>query len=163
MKKILCLVIGLIALAAFGSPVVAQDVVNPDIVQVDQAIPTPDFSFGSFAILVAVIPFVVEAIKRLLRLKNSKVIQVFSWITGLGVTAFIWAFDIGFVSGLPWYQMLIVGLLASLASNGAYDIGIYTYILKAMGIKTEVNEPPNQAPKPVVKASAKATSVQRKP
>jgi hypothetical protein len=162
MKKFLVLVIGLIVLATFGSPVVAQDVVKPDIVQVDQATPTPDFSMYSFAALVALIPFVVEAFKRLFRLKNSKVIQVVSWITGLGVTALIWAFDVGFVSGLPWYQMLIVGLFASLAANGVYDIGLYTYILKAMGIKTEVNEPPNQAPKTASKSSERPKSVDRK-
>lgn len=144
MKKFLYLVIGLVVLAAFGSQTVAQNVVNPTVAQVDQATPTPDFTFGSFALLVAVIPLVVEVFKRLLRLKNSKVVQVVSWATGLGVTALVWTFNIGFVAGLPWYQMLIVGLFASLSSNGIYDIGIYTGLLRLIGIKSSVNEPPNQ-------------------
>lgn len=147
MKRFLAIAIALVAMFAF-LPSQAQDVIKPDAVKVDQAAQMPDFSFGSFALLVAVIPFVVEGFKRLFRLTNSRVIQVVSWGTGLGVTAVVWALDVGFVSGLPWYEMLVIGLFASLAANGAYDIGIYTYILKILGIKTEVNEPPNQAAKP---------------
>lgn len=171
MKRIIAL-LAIILIGFAVQPTYAQDVPQASTEQVsvtdqvltDTPAPVP-FSMATFAALVALIPLAVEGIKRLLKLNNSTIIQVVSWLTGLGITSIAWAFDVGFISGLPWYQMLIVGLFASLAANGAYDIGIYTYILKLMGIKTDVNEPPNAKvnTSPDVKAYAKNLKTPTKP
>ncbi len=171
MKRIIAL-LAIILIGFAVQPTYAQDVPQAATEQVsvtDQVLtttPTPvPFSMATFAALVALIPLAVEGVKRLLKLKNSTIIQVVSWLTGLGITSIAWAFDVGFISGLPWYQMLIVGLVASLAANGAYDIGIYTYILKLMGIKTDVNEPPNAKlnTNPDIKEYAKKLRTPSKP
>ncbi len=99
------------------APVFAQDA---------SADPTSDFSgmFQTFAALVAIIPFFVEAIKKLMPLASSKVIQIVSWIAGIALTMLGWYLHLGFLADLTWYHAVFYGIAASLASNGIFDIGI---------------------------------------
>lgn len=90
--------------------------------------------FATFAILVASIPVAVEAVKGVFKPVNKTVIQIISWCTGIALTMLAWWLNLGFLEPLIWWQALIVGLFASLAANGVWDVGIYEQILKALGI-----------------------------
>ncbi len=97
--------------------------------------PGPDYSAGfeTFAALVALIPFAVEAVKKLIPNASSTAIQIVSWVAGIVVTMFAWMFHLGFVAGLEWYIALLYGLGASLAANGIFDTGLISWILKLFG------------------------------
>ena len=70
--------------------------------------PTPDYSsaFTTFAGLVTIIPFVVEGVKRIFKSISPIVIQIISWVTGIAVTMFGWAFHLGFLNGLEWCRSI---------------------------------------------------------
>lgn len=89
--------------------------------------------FGSFALLAAGIPFIVEIVKGIFK-PGAKLVQYVSWIAGILVTLFGWYFNLGFLDGLLWWQALITGLFASLSANGLYDTNFYTWLLKILGI-----------------------------
>lgn len=91
----------------------------------------PDYSsaFTTFAGLVAIIPFVVEGMKKIFKSISPIVIQIISWITGIVVTVFGWAFHLGFLNGLEWWQALLYGLGVSLAANGIFDTGLIEWIV----------------------------------
>lgn len=93
--------------------------------------PTPDYSsaFTTFAGLVAIIPFVVEGMKKIFKSISPIVIQIISWVTGIAVTMFGWAFHLGFLNGLEWWQALLYGLGVSLAANGIFDTGLIEWIV----------------------------------
>ncbi len=118
MKKFLIIVCALI-LTVTG--VYAQTVVESG----------PDYSsaFTTFAGLVAIIPFVVEGIKKIFKSISPIVIQIISWVTGIAVTMFGWAFHLGFLNGLEWWQALLYGLGVSLAANGIFDTGLIEWIV----------------------------------
>lgn len=118
MRKFLIVVCALV-LAVCG--VYAQTVVEPD----------PDYSsaFTTFAGLVAIIPFIVEGMKKIFKSINPVVIQITSWVTGIVITMFGWAFHLGFLNGLEWWQALLYGLGVSLAANGIFDTGLIEWIV----------------------------------
>lgn len=91
----------------------------------------PDYSsaFTTFAGLVAIIPFVVEGMKKIFKSISPIVIQIISWVTGIAVTMFGWAFHLGFLNGLEWWQALLYGLGVSLAANGIFDTGLIEWIV----------------------------------
>lgn len=90
-----------------------------------------DDLFATFAGLIAVSNFMTEALKKTIATDNKLVVQVFSWLGGI-LGAFVgWALDLGmFVGYMPqdWYKILIIGILASLASNGVYDTGVLNWL-----------------------------------
>jgi len=90
--------------------------------------------FVTFVTLVAAIPLVVEAVKKVIKTDIKIINQIISWITGIALTMAGWWLGFGFLVGLVWWHALIVGLCASLAANGVYDTSIYEYILRAVGI-----------------------------
>lgn len=104
--------------------------------------PTPDYSsaFTTFAGLVAIIPFVVEGVKRIFKSISPIVIQIISWITGIAVTMFGWAFHLGFLNGLEWWQALLYGLDVSLAANGIFDTGLIEWIVGLFAKKKKNNK-----------------------
>jgi hypothetical protein len=84
-------------------------------------------AFATFAALVAVIPVVTEALKRLLFPSGKGLgVQLLSWGTGIVLTVAGWALDLGFLSGLSIWLTLLYGAGASLAANGVFDAGIVT-------------------------------------
>ena len=92
--------------------------------------PAFDWGFGSFAALVAAIPVVTELLKKMIKPLQSEglLTQVFSWVIGLIITLTVWLLELGFLAGLPWWQMLLYGLGASLIANGIFDTGIISVI-----------------------------------
>jgi hypothetical protein len=95
--------------------------------------------FVSFIALSAAIPFIAEIVIRLFRPPTGLWTQIVSIIVGVGVTLLGWLFNLGFLSDLLWWHAIIVGLSASLAANGIWDIGLYEAILKAIGILKQVD------------------------
>lgn len=117
MKKIIflmiCMLLFSVSLFAQGATVIS-DAAN---------------AFATFASLVAIIPFVAEAIKKVFKAISPLAIQFISWGAGLSVTLFGWAFGLGFLADLIWWQAILYGFGASLAANGVFDTGIIEYIL----------------------------------
>ena len=97
----------------------------------------PSFSwgFGSFAALVAVIPVVTEFLKNAIKPPAGLWTQVISWVTGIAITFAVWLAGLGFLAGVPWWQMLLYGFGASLVANGIFDTGIITSIFGLFGTK----------------------------
>lgn len=87
--------------------------------------------FTTFAALVAVIPVVVEFVKKLIPAitHRSIVTQIVSWIVGVAVTFGGWYFQLGFLAGLTWQTALMYGIGASLSANGIADIGIVQWLI----------------------------------
>lgn len=90
--------------------------------------------FASFLALVAAIPLVTELIKKVIKTDNKLANQIISWGCGFTLTFLGWYLHLGFLDGLLWYYALIIGLFASLASNGVYDTQFYSWLLNNLGI-----------------------------
>lgn len=88
-------------------------------------------AFATFAALVAIVPFVVQALKKAIPpITNSSLAeQIVSWITGIILTMFGWFFHLGFLVDIEWYYALLYGLGVSLAANGIFDTGIIEWII----------------------------------
>nr|DAH03305.1 MAG TPA: holin [Caudoviricetes sp.] len=85
--------------------------------------------FGSLAAIVAVIPVIVEAVKGFFPKMPSIVIQILSWIVGIGICMFGWWQHLGFLDDLDWYIALLYGLGSGLAANGIADTGLIQWII----------------------------------
>ena len=107
-------------------PVFAQDVTQPETAM----------GFGTFAAMVAIIPFVTEIFKKIPNLPGL-VIQILSWVIGVVLSLIGWKFNIGFLAGLTWYIALLYGIAAGLVANGVFDTGIINWILGIFGMKQE--------------------------
>lgn len=93
------------------------------------------FGFATFALLVVTTTFVTEALKRVLGKEKHTpniVIQILSWITGIMLSFFGWNFGMGFLAELLWYEVLLYGIGASLASNGVADTKLIENLIKAI-------------------------------
>ena len=85
--------------------------------------------FMSLAAIVAVIPVGVEVIKGFFPKMPSALIQIASWLVGIGICMFGWWQHLGFLNGLEWYIALLYGLGAGLAANGIADTGFVQWII----------------------------------
>ena len=96
--------------------------------------------FTTFAALVAVIPVVVELIKKLVPAitYRSIVTQIVSWIVGIAVTFAGWYFQLGFLDGISWQTALLYGIGASLSANGVADVGIVQWVIGLFAKKKTV-------------------------
>jgi len=119
MKKIFLL--GLLLITAL-IPAIAQD---------GGGVSGIDWTFGSFAALCAVIPFLVEIIKSAVTLSGLAK-QIVSWALGLVISMALWYFNFGFVAGVSWWLAAIYGVGAGLVSNGIFDTGMITKIVEAL-------------------------------
>lgn len=95
--------------------------------------------FTTFAALSAVVPFVVEGVKKLIpALGDSKVGTIIvSWLIPIIVAMFGWGFDLGFLDPLEWWQALLYGLGAGLVANGLFSTGLIEWILGLFMKKSE--------------------------
>jgi hypothetical protein len=85
---------------------------------------TSDGVFTTFATLVGIIPLIVESFKKIFKLKskiNKKIIQIFSWVIGIAICLMAWVLDLGIFASMVWYEVLLWGIMTSLASNGVAD------------------------------------------
>lgn len=87
--------------------------------------------FTTLASLVAGIPVVTQAIKKIIGKElPGWTNQLISWLVGIGVTMFGWFFDLGCLVDASWWQALIIGFGVSLAANGVFDINFVKWILE---------------------------------
>lgn len=87
--------------------------------------------FETFAAIVALIPVITEGIKSLIKKElPSWINQLLSWIVGLTISFFGWFFNLGILSDLTWWQSLVIGIGASLAANGVFDINLVKQLLQ---------------------------------
>lgn len=109
-KWLMPLITMLVLMVSFPVAVYAQDTGGVETTDYEAA-------FATFASLVAAIPFVVQAIKKLIPSieSSSLATQIVSWVTGLVVTMIGWA--------------LLYGLGASLAANGIFDTGFIEWFI----------------------------------
>lgn len=87
----------------------------------------------SFAALALALPLVVDFFKLKLKLQGLT-LQILSWGIGVIIGFIAWWLNIGIFAGLVWWQVLAVGVGASLAANGVADTGIIRTILSFIGI-----------------------------
>lgn len=93
--------------------------------------------FVSLASLVAVIPVVTQAIKKIISMITKSEMpswcnQLLSWIIGIALCMFAWIFDLGCLADANWWQSLIVGFGVSLAANGVFDIELVKWFLELL-------------------------------
>lgn len=85
--------------------------------------------FATFIGVAGVASVVTEAIKKLFKVTPSEWVQrILSWIVGIALGMFAWLFNLGMFDGLVWWQALLWGFAAGLASNGAYDTGLIEWL-----------------------------------
>ncbi len=116
----------LVLILGTGLALFAQGVEGTEL-----AVPTLNIlggMFATFGTLVLAIPVIVESLRKLLTNTGGKltqteklVLQIASWIIGIVLAFFGWYFGLGFLTGLPWYYVLMYGVGASLAANGVAD------------------------------------------
>lgn len=121
----------LVCLFGFLTPLFAQETLPTE---------TTDYSnyFATFAGVVAVTSLITEFIKSLFKTElNSWVQRIISWILGIGLGMFAWGFGLGMFEGLDWWQALLWGFGAGLASNGLFDTGLIEWLFNLFTKKKE--------------------------
>lgn len=91
--------------------------------------------FASVASLAAVVPVVIELIKRVVPLSGLPA-QITSWVLGVVLALLGDVLNLGVFAETTTVETLAVGLGASLVANGVFDTGLVTQILNALGIKS---------------------------
>lgn len=88
-------------------------------------------AFATFASVAALTGVITEVIKKLFKedIPNWAKILI-SWVTGIILGFFAWGFDLGMFAGLEWWQTLLWGLGAGLASNGIWDSGLIEWLFR---------------------------------
>lgn len=79
---------------------------------------------GSFTGIVAVISFIITQLGKTVSLLENKWAKILtSVVVGTAITFASWTFELTpFLSGLPWWQTLLCGLMAGLSGCGFYEI-----------------------------------------
>ena len=126
MRKFLLFICALFALMIVCAPAFAQDTGQPDVAM----------GFGSFAALVAIIPFLTELFKKIPGIP-SLVVQIISWLLGVILALIGWKFNLGFLEGLTWWVAALYGAGAGLVANGVFDTGVIDWILGIFGKNKE--------------------------
>jgi len=93
--------------------------------------------FATFAALVALTISVTGIVKSIFKGLGGIAALIISWIMGFVITLVGWLLCLGFLCGLTWWEMLLYGLAASLASNGLFDFTSLTGILDVLFKKRE--------------------------
>ena len=84
----------------------------------------------TFTIFLAVVPFVVELIKKIVKPTKGGINLLISWLTGVVIAILCFVFDIGVFKDFTLFQAVVTGFGASLATNGVYDSGFVNLVLK---------------------------------
>ena len=58
--------------------------------------------------------------------------QAVSWLVSIALSIVGWYFNLGYLAGLTWWQVLICGIGTGLAANGLFDITIIKSIIYAI-------------------------------
>jgi hypothetical protein len=96
--------------------------------------------FETLAALVAAVPVITQAIKKLAGELPSWANQLISWVVGIILVMFAWAFDLGCMANAEVWQALIVGVGVSLSANGVFDIKLIQWVLELIFGKIKSKE-----------------------
>lgn len=118
---------------------VTSDIASTDYILQDSpgpAVPeSPSKSLNDLIIfimgLITTITLATESVKRVIEEKtklNGRVVQILSWVLGIGLTLVAQFFDLSFLAELDSSSAALYGFGASLASNGLYDSKIFQRI-----------------------------------
>lgn len=95
--------------------------------------------FATFAGIVSVTSIITEFIKKLFKVEPTAWVQrIISWLIGIILGMFAWGFHLGMFNGLDWWQALLWGLGAGLASNGLFDTGLIEWLFSLFTKKKTV-------------------------
>lgn len=101
------------------------------------AAPGPPGEYGeiflSITALAGAIPFITEFLKSQFNITNSLTIQIVSGIVGIGLSFAGYWFQLGMFVGIGIWGTILIGIGAALISNGVFDTGLITFILKLLG------------------------------
>lgn len=85
--------------------------------------------FATFVGVSGVVSVITEFIKKAFKFTPSEWVQrIISWVIGILLGLFAWIFNLGMFDGLVWWQALLWGFAAGLASNGIFDTGLIEWI-----------------------------------
>jgi hypothetical protein len=86
--------------------------------------------------LIALIDTVTEFLKLKLKIPNTY-IQYVSWLIGILLAVSGQLLDLGMFEAMTWWQSIIAGFAAALASNGVFDTGLVDWIISIFKPKTK--------------------------
>lgn len=116
-----------IFLSFVSIPIMAQETIDDQL--------SIETLFASFAGLVAGLPILIEVVKGVVKPTTKLITWITSFVTGIIVSMAGWFFNLGFFLNIDWWQALSIGILATLAANGLFDSGFYTWVLQKIGLK----------------------------
>lgn len=122
MKKVVSLIV--VMLVVFSTYAIAGSLETELLKEIDYA-----NYFATFAGIVSVASIITEAIKKLFKVVPTEWVQrIISWLVGILLGLFAWIFNLGMFEGLAWWQSLLWGFGAGLASNGLFDTGLIEWL-----------------------------------
>jgi hypothetical protein len=86
--------------------------------------------------LIALIDTITEFVKVKLKIPNTY-IQYVSWLIGILLAVAGQQLDLGMFEAMTWWQSIIAGFGAALASNGVFDTGLVDWIISKFKPKTK--------------------------
>jgi len=92
--------------------------------------------FTTITGLIALIDTVTEFVKVKLKIPNTY-IQYVSWLIGILLAVGGQLLDLGMFETMVWWQSIIAGFGAALASNGVFDTGLVDWIISLFKPKTK--------------------------
>jgi len=91
-----------------------------------------DSIYVNFAGLVVATPVISEWIIETVKAKKF-LAQFISWVIGIVLSLVGWWLNLGFLAGLLWWHVVLVGVAVSLAANGVWDIDVLKKLLEGIG------------------------------
>lgn len=93
--------------------------------------------FFNFFCFVLFLPFVVESVKSILPNLKKGSNLILSWVLGVAATLILHWISVGVFGDISFSKALAVGFGATLASNGVFDSGFTTFIIKLFSKDTK--------------------------
>lgn len=88
--------------------------------------------FANFAAVVSLTAIITEAVKKwlLMNMAGEWTQRIISWLIGVIIGLFGYFFNLGMFGEILWWQSLLWGFGAGLASNGLFDTGLIEWLFK---------------------------------
>lgn len=123
MKRIIFLLVAFIGIGTGVTLAQTENIVIPDTGM--------QGFFVSMAAIIPLITFIAGWINaRIKTVRFGK--QAVSWLVSIALSIAGWYFNLGYLAGLTWWQVLICGIGTGLAANGLFDITIIKSIVYAI-------------------------------
>lgn len=135
MKKLLrfCMLCLVLLTICVGSLFAQESTSAGEVTEVDYGA-----AFTTFGTLMAAIPIVTEALKKVFKVDGGIWAQVIAWLIGIVIALFGYFFDLGLFADYNWWQSILIGLICGFGANGLFDIPLVSWILQTIfGTKKE--------------------------